>query len=209
MVGAVIGDLAAWTLEHDRECFYRKLVSEDARLSGYGMLPIVMWKAIHEGGLIHKNRLYVTIGKALMHAGPAGIDVPDSWRVWGISEYDRPIPFDLKIALISSAFIDSGFLSEERQRQLDWVSFFHGGKQENYASFIMAILRRLNEGATKDEAVKDIQSRYMNIIYPGKFMNGRTIWNTLHSLGVAFILAGTSLPHCIMLQNVRVTGILQ
>lgn len=156
MIGAVIGDLAAWTLEHDRECFYRKLVSEDARLSGYGMLPIVMWEPIHEGGLIHKNRMYVDIGKALMHAGPAGIDIPDSWRVWGMSEYDRPIPLDLKIALISSAFIDSGFLSEERQRQLDWVSFFHGGKQENYASFIMAILRRLNEGATKDEAVKNI-----------------------------------------------------
>lgn len=59
MVGAVIGDLAAWTWEHDRECFYNKLVSEDARLSCYGLLPIVMRKPIHEGGLIHKNRLYV------------------------------------------------------------------------------------------------------------------------------------------------------
>lgn len=117
MVGAVIGDLAAWTWEHDRYCFYRKLVSEDARLSGYGMLPIVMWKPIHEGGLIPKNRMYVDIGKSLMHAGPARIDIPESWRVWGMSEYDRPIPFDLKIALISSAFIDSGFLSEVSVRK--------------------------------------------------------------------------------------------
>lgn len=156
MIGAVIGDLAAWTWEHDRECFYRKLVSDDASLSGYGLLPIVMWKTIHEGGLIHKNRLYVTIGKALMHACPAGIDIPESWRIWGMCEYDRPIPFDLKIALISSAFIDSGFLSEDRQQHLDWVTLFHGGKQEKYASFIMTILRRLNEGATKDEAIKGI-----------------------------------------------------
>lgn len=168
MLGAVIGDLAAWTWEHDRECFYRKLVSEDARLSGYGMLPIVMWKAINEGGLIHKNRLYVTVGKNLMHARPAGIDVPDSWRVWGMCEYDRSTPFDLKIALLSSAFIDSGFLSEDRQQSLDWVTFFHGGKQEHYASLIMSILRRLNEGATKEEAVKDIPKPVYDYYQSGK-----------------------------------------
>lgn len=168
MIGAVIGDLAARTWEHDRECFYRKLVSDDASLSGYGLLPIVLWKTIHEGGLIHKSRLYVTIGKALMHARPAGIDIPESWRIWGMCEYDRPIPFDLKIALISSAFIDSGFLSEDRQQHLDWVTLFHGGKQEHYASFIMSIFRRLNEGATKDEAVADIPEPVYNYYQSGK-----------------------------------------
>lgn len=168
MIGAVIGDLAAWTWENDRTCFYERLVSPDARLSGCGLLPIVMWKKINEGGLIHKNRIYVTIGKALMHARPAGIDIPDSWRIWGMSEYDRPIPFDLKIALISSAFIDSGFLSEDRQQHLDWVTLFHGGKQEHYASFIMSIFRRLNEGATKDEAVADIPEPVYNYYQSGK-----------------------------------------
>lgn len=157
MIGAVIGDLAAWTWEHDRDCFYRKLVSHDARLSGYGLLPVVLWESIvtNEEELI-QNLLYVIIGKALMHALPAGIEIPESWRVWGAFEYNRPMPFDLKIALISSAFIDSGFLSKERQQVLNWVSIFHGGKQEYYASQIMTILRRLNEGATKDEAVSGI-----------------------------------------------------
>lgn len=39
MIGAVIGDLAAWTWEHDRKCFYERLVSPEANLSGYGLMP--------------------------------------------------------------------------------------------------------------------------------------------------------------------------
>lgn len=168
MIGAVIGDLAAWTWGHDKSCFYEQLVSPDAKLSGYGLLPIVMREGIIEGGLVQKNRMYVTIGKSLMHAGPAGIEIPESWRLWGLTDYDKPIPFDLKIAMISAAFIDSGYLPEERQKHLDWVSFFHGGKQEYYASHIMMIIRKLNEGATKDEAIKDVPSPVINYYKSGK-----------------------------------------
>lgn len=155
MLGAVIGDLAAWTWKHDRDCFWERLVSPEAKLSGYGILAIEMWPMIHEGGLIHKYRLYSVIGKALKHSA-LWCDIPEDWRIWGSEEYDKPIPFDLKIAMISAAMIDSGFLSEERQRQLDWKSFFHCGKQEYYASNIITILRRLRDGATKKDAVKDI-----------------------------------------------------
>lgn len=34
MLGAIIGDLAAWTWENDHESFYPKLVSQEAKLSG-------------------------------------------------------------------------------------------------------------------------------------------------------------------------------
>lgn len=162
MIGSVIGDLAAWTWEHDRECFYKRLVSPDAKLSGYGHLALSMWRTINEGGLIHKNRLYVEIGNALSHADFNCVNLPLEWRRWGLSEYESPIPFDLKIALIFAAIIDCGFLTEQGQSQLDWNYFFHGGKQEYYAGKIMTILRRLNEGATKDDAIKGIVSYAIN-----------------------------------------------
>lgn len=165
MVGAVIGDLAAWTWEHGRQCFYETLVSPEARLSGYGLLPIVMWPMITEGSLIHKHRFYMECGKALAHARVTSVELPEEWHNWGQSDYDRPIPFDLKIGLIISAIIDSGFLSEERQSHLDWTSFFHGGKQEYYAGYIMRILRHLNMGSTKEEAIEDIPSAVINY-YP-------------------------------------------
>lgn len=166
MIGAVIGDLAAWTWEHDRDCFYERLVSPDAKLSGYGLLPITMWPMINEGGLIHENRLYVKCGKALSHS--SGINIPDDWHIWGQSDYDKPISFGLKIALIMSAVIDSGYLSKKQQSELNWCSFFHGGKHEYYASMMMTILRRLNEGATKDESVVGIPEPVFNYYPSGK-----------------------------------------
>ncbi len=84
-----------------------------------------------------------------------------------MSDYDQPIPFDLKTAMITAAFIDSGYFCSESQHNLDWVSFFHRGKQEYYASNIMGIIRRLNEGATKDECIEDIPSPVINYYQSG------------------------------------------
>ncbi len=38
MIGAIIGDLAAWTWENDHEAFYPKLISEKAMLSDYSKM---------------------------------------------------------------------------------------------------------------------------------------------------------------------------
>lgn len=167
MIGAIIGDLAAWTWEHDQECFYKQLVSPDAKFSGYGMLALELWKPIHEEGLIHKNRLYTIIGKSLLHT-PSFCEVPSEWRKWGMSDYEtQPIPLSLKLALVSAAFVDSADLPKARQQELNWVHFFHCGKQEYYGSFILTILRRLREGKTKVEAIEGIPDCVFNYYEPG------------------------------------------
>lgn len=167
MLGAVIADMAAWTMEHDKECFFRQLVSPRAKLSGYGWLLLAMRKTVQSDGLIVKHRFYMEIGKALAHADALCVDLPLEWRRWGLSEYDSPIPFDLKIALIISAFINSGYLSENRQEHLGWKHFFHGGKQEYYARSIMTVLRRLHNGATKDEAIEEIPKPFFDYYASG------------------------------------------
>ena len=45
MLGAIAGDLAAWTYENDRECFYASLTSKDAVLSNLGKtaLDTALW----------------------------------------------------------------------------------------------------------------------------------------------------------------------
>lgn len=40
MLGAMIGDLAVWTYEHDRECFWLHLVSNEAKVSEFGLSVI-------------------------------------------------------------------------------------------------------------------------------------------------------------------------
>lgn len=46
MLGAVIGDLAAWTWENDHECFYPQLVSREAGLSEYANTLLVTGNAL-------------------------------------------------------------------------------------------------------------------------------------------------------------------
>ena len=42
--GAIIGDLAAWTWEHDRKTFYSHLVASDARLSENGLVIVAAFE---------------------------------------------------------------------------------------------------------------------------------------------------------------------
>lgn len=85
-----------------------------------------------------------------------------------MSEFEtQPIPVPLKLALVSAAFIDTANLPKTRQQELDWVHFFHCGKQEYYGSYILTILRRLREGKTKDEAIEGIPDCVFNYYEPG------------------------------------------
>lgn len=83
MLGAIIGDLATWIWEHDRECFYRQLVS---KLSGYGLLALSIWKPIIEEDSIVKHWLYMKIGKALIYCPPCA-EISHEWRDWWSSDY--------------------------------------------------------------------------------------------------------------------------
>ncbi len=46
MIGAIIGDLAAWTWENDRERFNPSLISEKAVLSEYGLSVLATTDAL-------------------------------------------------------------------------------------------------------------------------------------------------------------------
>ena len=52
MLGAIAGDLAAWTYENDKECFYSSLTSADAELSSLGeaALATALWNINHRDG---------------------------------------------------------------------------------------------------------------------------------------------------------------
>ena len=155
MIGAVIGDMAAWTWENDKESFYPKLISPKAELSAYGYLSLELYDTVQCQSELIKERVYPLIGKALLHK-PYFCIIPDEWRNWGVNEYDKPIPQGLKTALISAAFVDYAFQADSFNIGRKFVNFFHGGKPDYYAAFCLKIIQRLREGATKDDAIKDI-----------------------------------------------------
>ena len=155
--GALIGDLAAWTYEHDQECFNERLVSPDAKLSAIGLCIKTELPFFCDGGNYYKHRFYTKLSYAFNHPDSEKYEDHLNLESWNY-DYNGPrigIPFKMKQAMITAAFNLSGNETEERQKHLDWVSFFHGGKQEHYAQALMTILRRLKEGQSKDEIAKD------------------------------------------------------
>ena len=52
MLGAIVGDLAAWTYENDKERFYSSLTSKDALLSPFGKIAYetAIWNLDREEG---------------------------------------------------------------------------------------------------------------------------------------------------------------
>lgn len=154
--GALIGDLAAWTYEHDQECFNERLVSPDAKLSAIGLCIKTELPFFCDGGNYYKHRFYTKLSYAFNHPDSEKCENHLNLETWNYDYYGPliGIPFKMKQAMITAAFILSGNETEERQKHLDWVSFFHGGKQEHYAQALMPIIRRLKEGQSKDEIEK-------------------------------------------------------
>lgn len=155
--GALVGDLAAWTYEHDQECFKERLVSPEAKLSAIGLCIKTELPFFCDGGNYYKHRFYTKLSYAFNNPNPGTYEDHLNLEPWSY-DYNGPhigIPFKMKQAMITAAFILSGNETEERQKHLDWVSFFHGGKQEHYAQALMPIIRRLKEGQSKDEIEKD------------------------------------------------------
>lgn len=155
--GALIGDLAAWTYEHDQECFKERLVSPVAKLSATGLCIKTELPFFCDGGNYYKHRFYTKLSYAFNNPNPGTYEDHLNLEPWSY-DYNGPhigIPFKMKQAMITAAFILSGNETEERQKYMDWVSFFHGGKQEHYAQALIPIIRRLKEGQSKDEIAKD------------------------------------------------------
>lgn len=156
MIGAIIGDLAAWTWEHDRETFYRDLVSKDAKLSECGLSIVLFFDAMlskkeyywrdlcADFRLYSSNRVY-----------DEAIEVCTDWKDFFVSDMNI-IPYSMKNILCAAGIITSGWTKECRINALDWVNKFHGGKQEYYGTFLAEVINRLRLGYTKKEALKDI-----------------------------------------------------
>lgn len=128
MLGAIIGDLAAWTWENDHDKFYPQLISKDAVLSD-------------------SSRTLLLASKALLHNPKISIE-----------EYRKLFTFDgwkserIKIVIRAIAV---GWIFEDKEDLQTAIQMYclHEDKEEWYAAHFMAkLIYTLRHGATKKEA---------------------------------------------------------
>ncbi len=79
MLGAIIGDLAAWTWDCDPALFYRRLIAPDAQISEVGLAvlglaePMLRWPSDFEW-----ERLFTNISEAFFRKLMSALYLPPS-----------------------------------------------------------------------------------------------------------------------------------
>ncbi len=125
MLGAIIGDLAAWTYEHDKDLFYRQLVSDNKRDYELSVYSRALLDAATKNLLTINNFKPEPIGTPMDCEKYFG-----QWLMWQII----------------AAWMDKGKAKAE-------PGFHCLDKEEMYARlFVTEIIRALRQGATKKEA---------------------------------------------------------
>ncbi len=156
MYGAIIGDLAAWTWQHNKEAFYKKLIAEEAPLSEYGATMIAMAKPIFE----HQKIGFETLDQMLFGYLWYGTDISNDVKEW-IIHHMPCMPFN-KVRLIvniMNALIgwsaESADNAKERARKL--VCAFELDKEDYYAAWTLPkLIWALRHGMSKNEALDTI-----------------------------------------------------
>ncbi len=127
MLGAVIGDLAAWTWENDHEKFYPRLISDKAELSEYGNMLISVSSLLMRNPNIDREA-YV---QAVQRKG-----------------------WNMKHTMLRAIVV--GWIADGLKDVPDLCQKFslHVDKEDWYASnFISLLIAALRQGATKAKAL--------------------------------------------------------
>lgn len=161
MLGAIIGDLAAWTWERDPALFYRRLIAPDAQISEVGLAvlglsePMLRWPSDFEWEALYKH-----IGGVFQKAN-VGL-LPPTFRDWLQAGYHTPIPERVKQVMLLVIPLVGGWCNAfdrngvDRERIVVFSRKFHGNKEEHYLSQLADVIYRLRQGATKHEAMEGV-----------------------------------------------------
>ncbi|MBE6287779.1 MAG: hypothetical protein E7099_06285 [Mediterranea massiliensis] len=132
MIGAFIGDLAAWTWQNERDKFYPHLVSDKAEKSVYADALLLTAKTIMDSPDTTRSEFM------RLHQG-----------YWGVGNAKLNAEFDVIRSIAIGWFYDSDL------SQVVHTYCLCDEKEEVYAShFLARLICALRHGATKNEAAK-------------------------------------------------------
>lgn len=143
MIGAIIGDLAAWTWKNDHDQFYPYLITDRAQLSAYG---IAVLYAAREN--LHTSRRYDISGLVMdLNPDNGWIKYTGQWLMWQIV---------------------AAWMAEDNDDypEAHGIPDFHSiDKEEYYAkTFITQIIKKLRAGISKTETFEAVH-HFNNLIH--------------------------------------------
>lgn len=155
MLGAIIGDLAAWTWERDQSLFYQRLIAPKANISEVGLAVLGLTEPMLRGSSeVEWESLYLHIREIIQRDRIT--DISPDFNDWTEAGHQAVIPKEVKSVMHLAVSIVGGWCDAPIETTLAYSRRFHGGKEEYYLTQIAEIIYRLRQGATKQEAMEDI-----------------------------------------------------
>lgn len=156
MKGLIIGDLAAWTWQNDRNVFYSRLVSDRAVLSEFGVTAIAMVEPIWNDKEITADCFHGHLQKYLSNQIELSYDV-ETWL-------KNPLPFlpssnNQVNILIDILYAICGWSGDGQEDTMDRAkkinTSLNMGKEAFYASMILPqLIWLLRNGYSKKDAIQ-------------------------------------------------------
>lgn len=154
MLGALIGDLAAWTWQHDKALFYQQLIAGEAPISEYGGAILAMAKPVFERQPIDRQ----TIGSMLYHYFKEGVDVSQDVNEW-MGSGMRSVPYNKVRLVVTMINALVGWVADTAEDAMKMAREITGNldldKEDMYAAISLSgLIWNLRHGMSKDEAIK-------------------------------------------------------
>lgn len=164
MIGAIIGDLAAWTYEHDRTCFWSHLVSEEAKVSEFGLSVLTTASLISTERSMSKEQAASFTRQGFLNYSTSAVELSPDACQWAASLnccYSSPMFGIMIMRMATCAFF--GVPDKEMWFETNFE------KEEGYTRlFLSQMVTLLRQGMTKDEVFKNLG---------GVFSDCQSHWN--------------------------------
>lgn len=169
MLGAIIGDLAAWTWQHDKSSFYKKLMADNAPLSEYGATILAMSKPVFEHQRIIPDILEPYLFPYLWY----GCDISKDVEEWAKNRM-KAVPFNKVRLIVNMMNAIAGWSTEtaddaKEQARMICVDL-QLEKEDYYAAWTLPrLICGLRHGLTKNEALQSIKDFGGDIVIDWKY----------------------------------------
>ena len=152
MIGAIIGDLAAWTYEHNRVCFWSHLVSEEAKGSEFGLSVLTTASIISIDPGMSKEQAAIFTQQSFRNCSKAAVELSPEAFNWlnSLNCNYGSIMFGIAmLRMATCAFFDVPDNGMWFETTFD--------KEEGYTRmFLTQMVSLLRQGKTKDEVYKEL-----------------------------------------------------
>ena len=171
MLGAIIGDLAAWTYEHDRTKFWSHLVSEEAKVSEFGLSVLTTTAIIASDLTMPKQKAADFTRRSFQNTNKDAVNLSVlvlDWETLLECNY-QSLMFGIGIFRMTTCpFFDVP--CNEMYFESTW------DKEEGYTRmFLSQMVSLLRQGRTRDEVYEALGS---------VFQNCRHTWNWQEETGM-------------------------